>query len=436
MTRSNSVRFAKITRKIPQKNQKNPTKEPEKSHKRTRKIPQPKKTQKSKFRPKIVLKHEMSLLVIYISIVFAVHFTPLLSAVDVHSILIRPRHCQTYADMSVHDVRSVRRFEHETARNNVDLKLRFPRQYLLLRCLNVTLKNGRPIDTPDDAVNIRTVEAPTFLASDLFMPFTFQHTFINGAASLGMVWRSLQRIGVEQIASVGALHDILQHVVRINSSVELTPDLVRFDELYIAAPLWKKRDDEEKLSTWDCYAVDVLRYFIPSYFEEDYDIYDVAAKKIMYLPRPPNTKRHLSARRCDANCTCSTLSDEEFVSLLEKRVREEGWEFEVFQQKSQREDAEAIRRADVLVGPHGGAFTNLVWMHATSAIVEVNVAQRLCFACLAGAANLLYYRYEPLSWPGYETVGDIVIDADDFIDYVSRVANGDLWQISSVKCKT
>jgi len=31
-TRSNSVRFAEITRKIPQKNQKNPTKEPEKSH--------------------------------------------------------------------------------------------------------------------------------------------------------------------------------------------------------------------------------------------------------------------------------------------------------------------------------------------------------------------------------------------------------------------
>ena len=32
LTRSNSVRFAEITRKIPQKNQKNPTKEPEKSH--------------------------------------------------------------------------------------------------------------------------------------------------------------------------------------------------------------------------------------------------------------------------------------------------------------------------------------------------------------------------------------------------------------------
>jgi capsular polysaccharide biosynthesis protein len=82
-----------------------------------------------------------------------------------------------------------------------------------------------------------------------------------------------------------------------------------------------------------------------------------------------------------------------------------GYIFTTFVHRTTVEDAKAFNEADVVVGLHGGAFSNIAYCRRQTIVIEMNVPEepgRQCFGYMSHSLQLRYHRYglTPSSYNG------------------------------------
>jgi len=156
---------------------------------------------------------------------------------------------------------------------------------------------------------------------------------------------------------------------------------------------------------------------------------------VLYLQRPQGHKRTLGVFNCSHNCTCRVLTEHEVVDTLQNTVREVGLELRIFSHKSIHHDVSIIAGAKILVGPHGGAFSNIAFAQPGAIIIEVNRPHgRDCFASMAIQRGMMYYRLSPEHWIDYKAKGrGMYISQERFFGGFKAAFQGSILKFKS-KC--
>jgi len=138
--------------------------------------------------------------------------------------------------------------------------------------------------------------------------------------------------------------------------------------------------------------------------------------KVLYLRRKPDIGR-------------SVAEEELLLSRLSAELAGSGLELEVFQSTlNPDQDRECFRRARVILGPHGGAFANLVFAQPGTHVIEfLPIYQlygagrdaRAMYWGLSQAAGLDYWTVPPLNFD-FESA-DMNVDVDEVIEIVRHV---------------
>lgn len=341
--------------------------------------------------------------------------------INLHDVVVSPAVCQQY---EVHDIESSRRVEDMFRAFDSNTRLVLARQFWLLQCDNVTLNTNNCFtasltrDSCDgDCVHI---EAPSFLANDLRFPCAFQHEIINGLAMLGTAWSWLRMNRDVAIYAPQSIRDIV-----VSNDMNRTVysfavhGKVHFSRLYIAAVLYRGEDGkpDHEWASWDSYGASAYRELTENFkFSLGLRPSSIENRStVLYLHRPPG-HRHLFPHRCLENCNCSSCNFGDLTRVLRLAVSSIGLDFEIFEHKSRDVDITRMHRARAVIGPHGGAFSNILWMQPGSTVVEINRHERLCFAAMSAEADLRYRRYEANVWRGYEN--SMEVDVDNFARFV------------------
>ena len=148
-------------------------------------------------------------------------------------------------------------------------------------------------------------------------------------------------------------------------------------------------------------------------------------------------------RNANGTCSCRSVPEDEFVRRLEGLARRHGLGIEVFRHRNLKEDAAAMSRARVVIGPHGGAFDNTLFLDPAldPIVIETNLQQasydccrqqfnwqdppRPCFAHLAASLGHRYRAYQPHVWRDY-SVGDMrmSLEVNDYLEFVDETIRG------------
>ena len=142
----------------------------------------------------------------------------------------------------------------------------------------------------------------------------------------------------------------------------------------------------------------------------------------------------------DTSCDCSSVSEDEFVERLDTLSKHHGLDLVVFHHKTLKEDAEVMSKARVVIGPHGGAFSNILFLNPDSLIIETNLQRevydnhpskykeppRAFYTHYAASLGHRYWAYQPHVWREY-SVGDmrISIELNDYLDFVDKAISGE-----------
>jgi hypothetical protein len=147
--------------------------------------------------------------------------------------------------------------------------------------------------------------------------------------------------------------------------------------------------------TWDCYPVGsffLADLFIESVFSGQHE------ETILYLSRGNHGSRYI-------------INEGE---LLEAFAQEPsiGTRLKIFEFRkniSSSEQEKMFNSAAIVVGMHGGAFSNIIFCRQSAVILEINQANgRDCFAAICLSRGLKYERFVPQGWPGYTGGGFIL----------------------------
>lgn len=137
--------------------------------------------------------------------------------------------------------------------------------------------------------------------------------------------------------------------------------------------------------------------------------------RVLYLVREPSDKIR------------SVGNQDELLQALAKRLEGTRYRLEVFRAKDLDVDREQIARAKVLVGPHGGAFANMIFARPGTHVVEFlplyrlfgeNQNPRPVFWGLSQACGLEYWTSEPRNFHFQKPAMEV--DVADVVHLVGR----------------
>ena len=147
---------------------------------------------------------------------------------------------------------------------------------------------------------------------------------------------------------------------------------------------------------------------------------------VLYLQRSRGHKRQLGVFECSLNCSCQVLGEKEVVRRLRNAALEIGLELKIFSHKLIHHDVALIAGAKILIGPHGGAFSNIAFARPDAIVCEVNRPRgRDCFASMAVQRGMMYYQLNPEHWIDYRAKGKgMYISQERFIGGLKAAARG------------
>jgi hypothetical protein len=131
---------------------------------------------------------------------------------------------------------------------------------------------------------------------------------------------------------------------------------------------------------WDSYPCGSYFPFIHTFNEVQYRPSDPI--KVLFLTRARGYSGH------------RILGNEELLLHHLKQIK--GHQITLFRHTTIEEDAKAFNEADVVVGLHGGAFSNIVYCRRQTIVIEMNIPEepgRQCFGYMSHNLQLRYHRY-------------------------------------------
>ncbi len=141
---------------------------------------------------------------------------------------------------------------------------------------------------------------------------------------------------------------------------------------------------------------------------------------------PTSRDRVLYFRRRESR---RRVADEaELLGRIETLLEPGPYQFEIFEHRDLESDMERMRRARIVLGPHGGAFQNLIFAQPGTHVVEFlpiydlprrGVDARHMYWGLAQAAGLDYWTVTPRRF-GFEDP-EMIMDAESVLAVLKRI---------------
>jgi hypothetical protein len=269
------------------------------------------------------------------------------------------------------------------------LDLKVPRQFSIAVCERALIYQD-PSQLSCDTVSHDPV---SFLDMDLVMGYdlfssAFQHDLINGLPQAGLladwVMEDTNQRGFLCQETVCNILRALQNMSKINimnRGVLKYPMLVR--SLRIAFVEWERED-----RTWDCYPR-AASYPATLYVSKTFQRPNQTSKKIiLFLSRGSSS----TSQRFIDNEPEVIRAHQEYIS------NNSDFSFEMYDHGSTLtapQQQELFYRASVVVGMHGGSFSNIAYCNPNATVIEINNnhSRRDCFAGMAICLMLRYYRF-------------------------------------------
>jgi hypothetical protein len=130
----------------------------------------------------------------------------------------------------------------------------------------------------------------------------------------------------------------------------------------------------------------------------------VPGSKIIYLPRPKSMKRRVENEK-----DVLELLKHRYGKFLQVYIPKDNW----------KDDREVFKHAKVIVGPHGGAMSNMVFAPSGTKIIEFIPLDELAQndgndrPCYMGLANALGFNYTYVNTLKFSFEGPMQVDLDD-----------------------
>jgi len=342
---------------------------------------------------------------------------PLTVAVHAHHAVFSPALCASYEEIAI------AQDEHAIGalRMRAETTLRAPRHYWMLRCENITLQqtSGAPQPRHSGRHDGNRVAEPTLLGVDLAFGSLFERVWIDAAASVAMAWPWLLNQSAVAVVADPLLQSVLAPALGVRRLAHWQKKTTTYDTLYVPA-VPARGEDSTPVHEWpsaDMYETHSLARFVPAFLATLPPV--EPQRVVLFLDRLLPAARSLAAFDC-----AERLKHVAFLGALAEAVERRNFTFELFDHKTLPHDIAAFRAAHTVIGPHGGALANVVWLPPRSNVIEINVDESASYAALALEASLTYYRYEPRRWYGYHDTRPIEVEAGDFIAFVGAVLDG------------
>lgn len=280
---------------------------------------------------------------------------------------------------------------------------------LVTTCKNLTTNVENFLSLNEDKVCI--------WGENLNLAGLFQHFYINSAPIRGMA-KYLQTHFFPKALLVGN-----QGVGPFYALGNVTLDEYsseRCEMLLFVHPVCDVKNsllDPPPLQTlWDCYpqgSFDYIRKRMP------FHTLDVAARNLLIYA----ARDHLGRRM--PSPTSSTEIDRKLCLLAETfnltYVKLDNY-------NSSERIRHSFERARIVVGPHGGMLTNIVFSHPSTLVVEIQPQNpdRFCFYCMAFAMHFKTYTFFlEDSWSGIET-GNFSVNVDSLMALIRNVTKANI----------
>jgi len=142
----------------------------------------------------------------------------------------------------------------------------------------------------------------------------------------------------------------------------------------------------------------------------------VPRDRVLYLRRDRNSKRSIEG-------------EDQLLSRLQAELADSGLKLEVFQSSlDQDQDMECFKRARVILGPHGGAFANLIFAQPGTHVIEflpiyelfqAGQDTRAMYWGLSQAAGLDYWTVQPRNFD-FDSM-NMKVDVDEVIEIIRHL---------------
>lgn len=295
--------------------------------------------------------------------------------------------------------------------NEHQMNLSIPRRFLFSECLSAHVNvMQRKITCFQGTANLPIITKTIVLGTDIFTPNNFQHDLINGIPTVGMVADYLLEdldtrwiLSGDSIADVYAVMTNNRSIIRISS----IPD-GGFWASNIIVPFvdWTyeglSTDSYPRGSFWP------TEVYNMKMVELGHFSHSFSSRYVLFLQRK-GPRRFLT-------------QESEIIDRLSSMLRVIGWSlvpFPHFSGMSPIQQRQLFYGSSVIIGLHGGAFSNIPFAHHDTVVIEINNDDsfypepaptnniRNVFANMALSRNLRYFRFVPDYPFDYETANGI-----------------------------
>ena len=242
------------------------------------------------------------------------------------------------------------------------------------------------------------------LATDINFGNSVQHDIQNGLGMASVMWNYIHKTPNLQILTGKTLAQFWADLVGNKSSVNIirgSRESWWFRSLYLGAvPEAITFTDQNEIPAKATGMAERIQYGVEPRdpmlpcsvrlmlgFQEWMTSYapsssDYQNGTLLYLQRAH--RRYYSVWDChngasNSSCSCQSVSDSEFVGRLQQLSQLHGLQFEVFDHTTMKKDAATFSEARIVLGPHGGAFSNIIFLNPEldPLIIETNLQQAI-----------------------------------------------------------
>lgn len=241
----------------------------------------------------------------------------------------------------------------------------------------------------------RSLKSGTYLlGSDLYSS-KFQHDFLNSLPTTSMVLdllrfnRSFRVIGTRRMTNLLKLY-VGQQYLQGSSNHNVYERIIWIAPIWRTTTLIKGDSGADKVfqnvdrSSIDSYPYDCLLNTLPSLAFTAKVKYPLL-RYVLFLTRKDEKKRRLN-------------QESDVIEVVNSTVAAAGVFLLIFRHTNTYEDALLFRNAIMVVGLHGGAFTNIIFCSVHTVVLEIapppdalNI--RYCFAAIGYHRGFRYFMY-------------------------------------------
>jgi hypothetical protein len=253
-------------------------------------------------------------------------------------------------------------------------------------------------------------------AEDLFDPIGFPHQVINSFPTLAIATYFRDRY-LPRAHLAGVTSELAGFPLKTLDSLECQQS----QQVLFFSPAYDSNgtliaNDQLLPTTWDCYpfgSYDFLASSLAHYQQETVAQFlsvGIENKKLLVY----SSRDESFHRRPDLE------SSKALQTFLRSAAEQLGLEyFYLSHTASNEEKRHAFIRAEIVIGPHGGAFCNVFFAQLSTLIIEFQPSQgkRFCYACVASARGFKRYGiFVVKDWIEINEI-DYLIDIEEFKKY-------------------